>query len=197
MPDEGEIRSGIRKSGEHMHTYNKGVEKKRDSMERDEYFMAFAIEEAKKALATGEFPVGCVMVENDRVVAGGARENSLGHANEIDHAEIMALRNLASMNGRIDHKNITVYCTMEPCLMCFAALILAGARRIVWAYEDVMGGGTNCDLSALAPLYSSCGVEIGTRVLRRESLELFKEFFSNPHCRYWRGSLLAEYTLRQ
>ncbi len=166
-------------------------------MERDEYFMGFALGEAKKALAAGEFPVGCVMVENDRVVVGGARKNSLEHANEIDHAEILALRNLASLNGNIDHKEFTVYCTMEPCLMCFAALILAGTRRIVWAYEDVMGGGTNCDLSALAPLYSNCGVEIRTRVRRRESLELFKAFFSNPDCRYWRGSLLAEYTLRQ
>lgn len=163
----------------------------------DEHFMRLALDEAKKALAAGEFPVGCVVVDQDRVVATGARTNSMANANEIDHAEIVALRNLTSVNGEVDYGRITVYCTMEPCLMCFAALILAGVRRIVWAYEDVMGGGTNCDLSMLAPLYSDCGVAIKTRVLRRESLELFKNFFSNPDCRYWKGSLLAEYTLKQ
>ena len=173
-------------------------------MQRHEHFMGLALQEAKHALAAGEFPVGCVIVGKDSsgtdgVVATGTRKNSVEHANEIDHAEIVALRNLASNNGngKKSDKPYSVYCTMEPCLMCFAALILAGARHVVWAYEDVMGGGTACDLSNLPPLYSQSGVVVTPKVLRQQSLRLFKDFFSSPDCRYWNGSLLAEYTLKQ
>jgi tRNA(adenine34) deaminase len=81
--------------------------------------------------------------------------------------------------------------------MCYAALILAGIRRIVWAYEDIMGGGTKCDLSILPPLYAKSRISIVPYVCRQESLEIFKSFFSNPHHQYWRESLLAEYTLKQ
>jgi tRNA(adenine34) deaminase len=164
----------------------------------DKYYMNLALKEAKKALSLGEFPVGCVMVLRDQVLASGARKSSFGYnTNELDHAEIVTLRNLASLKGFDDYGNIRVYCTMEPCLMCYAALILAGIPRIVWAYEDIMGGGTKCDLSILPSLYAKSRVSIVPYVCRQESLEIFKSFFSNPHHQYWRESLLAEYTLKQ
>ena len=164
----------------------------------DKYFMHLALKEAKKALSMGEFPVGCVMVLGDQVLASGSRESSFGHnTNELDHAEIVTLRKLASLKDFHDYGRVRVYCTMEPCLMCYAALILSGIRRIVWAYEDIMGGGTNCNLSVLPPLYAKSRVSVVPYVRRRESLEIFKSFFSNPHHQYWKESLLAEYTLKQ
>ncbi len=164
----------------------------------DKYFMNLALQEAKKALCLGEFPVGCVMVLGDHVLASGARESSFGYnTNELDHAEIVTLRKLTSLKDFNDYEHIRVYCTMEPCLMCYAALILSGIRRIVWAYEDIMGGGTNCNLSVLPPLYAKSRVSVVPYVRRRESLEIFKSFFSNPHHQYWKESLLAEYTLKQ
>ncbi len=164
----------------------------------DEYFMSLALKEAKKALSFGEFPVGCLMVLGDQVLVSGARENSSGYnTNELDHAEIVTLRKLNSLNGFYEYDCIKVYCTMEPCLMCYAALILSGIRRIVWAYEDIMGGGTKCDLSILPPLYATSRVSVVPYVRRQESLEIFKTFFSNPHHQYWKNSLLAEYTLKQ
>ena len=92
---------------------------------------------------------------------------------------------------------LTLYCTMEPCLMCFGATLLSGIKRIVYAYEDVMGGGTRCDLSGLPILYKDTNVTIVPHVLRRQSLELFKAFFLKPENNYWKNSLLAEYTLAQ
>jgi tRNA(adenine34) deaminase len=164
----------------------------------DKYYMKLALEEAKKALSLGEFPVGCVMVLGDQVLASGARKNSFGfNTNELDHAEIVTLRNLPSLKELDDSGNVRVYCTMEPCLMCYAALILAGIRRIVWAYEDIMGGGTQCDLRILPPLYAKSRISIVPYVCRQESLEIFKSFFSNPQHQYWKESLLAEYTLKQ
>jgi tRNA(adenine34) deaminase len=164
----------------------------------DNYFMQLALREAKAALSSGEFPVGCVMVLEDQVLATGARESSFGdNTNELDHAEIITLRKLTSLKGFDQHERVRVYCTMEPCLMCYAALILSGIRQIVWAYEDVMGGGTRCDLSLLPPLYARSRISVLPYILRRESVEIFKSFFSNPKHQYWKESLLAEYTLKQ
>jgi tRNA(adenine34) deaminase len=175
--------------------YNK---KMTSTEKKDEHFMNLALKEAKNALSFGEFPVGCVMVLEDQVLASGFRQSSFGcNTNELDHAEIVTLRKLSSLNDFDDYGHIRVYCTMEPCLMCYAALILSGIRRIVWAYEDIMGGGTRCDLSMLPPLYATSRVSVGPYVLRQESLEIFKRFFSNPHNQYWKESLLAEYTLKQ
>ena len=81
--------------------------------------------------------------------------------------------------------------------MCYAALILAGVGAIVFAYEDVMGGGTGCDLSRLKPLYRNSSIKVVPHLMRRKSLEMFQAYFSNPASRYWRKSLLAEYTLAQ
>jgi tRNA(adenine34) deaminase len=152
---------------------------------------------AREALAAGEFPVGCVIVAAGQVVAEGRRLNSREQANELDHAEVVALRGLLAGNPEIDRGGLTVYSTMEPCLMCFATLLLNGVRRIVYAYEDAMGGGTRLDLTTLAPLYREMRLEVVPGVRRVESLALFKEFFANPANGYWQGSLLAEYTLAQ
>ena len=92
---------------------------------------------------------------------------------------------------------LTLFCTMQPCLMCFGAIQLSGIKRIVYAYEDVMGGGTSCDISKLAVLYKHRQMVVVSNILRKESLKLFKTFFQNPSNAYWRGSLLAEYTLNQ
>jgi len=161
-----------------------------------EYYMKIALKEAKLALAAGEFPVGCVLVYQDKVLVTGARRFSTGSKrNEIDHAEIVALRRLSELGDAIDPSRITAFSTMEPCLMCYSALILAGIGSIVYAYEDVMGGGTGCDLSRLTPLYRNSSSKVVPGILRAESLKLFKDFFSAPVNDYLKHSLLAEYTL--
>lgn len=80
----------------------------------------------------------------------GERINSRGRKpSEIDHAEIIALRNLENLALPADRRRMTLYCTLEPCLMCFGAVLLSGIGTLVYAYEDVMGGGTACDHSGL------------------------------------------------
>jgi tRNA(adenine34) deaminase len=163
-----------------------------------EYFMKKALGQARKALDAGEFPVGCVLVHQNRILATGARKGSMGNfPNEIDHAEMIALKCLADMEIHKDKKEMVLFTTMEPCLMCLGALILSGISKVVYAYEDVMGGGTGCNLAGLTPLYRNQKISIVPHILRQQSLELFKAFFQNPENSYWKGSLLAEYTLRQ
>jgi len=167
-------------------------------MSNHETFMREALLEAREALTAGEFPVGCVMVHEDEIVSRGRRINSRApDNNELDHAEIMALRKLFVQYPQIERSNIVVYSTMEPCLMCYTTLLLNGIRTIVYAYEDVMGGGTSLDLKKLTPLYREMSVAITPHILRREILELFKIFFTDPDNTYWQDSPLARYTLQQ
>ena len=161
-----------------------------------EHYMDAALDEARAALAAGEFPVGCVFVADGAIVARGHRENSGEDGrNEIDHAEVLTLRQLLAVRPAIDPGAVTVYSTMEPCLMCFSTLLLSGVRNFVWAYEDVMGGGTNLPLSMLNPLYRGMEVHLLDQVRRDESLRLFQRFFRTGS--YWQDSLLARYTLAQ
>jgi len=166
-------------------------------MAQNYMLMGLALKEARQALAQGEFPVGCVFAWQGRVIASGARCNSTGWANELDHAEILALRRFLKSGQRVEPAEVRVYSTMEPCLMCFATLLVNGFRQFVYAYEDAMGGGTNLPLAQLAPLYRDLAVSVTGGVRRGESLALFQHFFGQPGNRYLQGSLLAEYTLRQ
>ena len=162
------------------------------------YYMTKALELAQAALDRSDFPVGCVMVYRGDIIANGVRKHTRDHErNELDHAEMVALRRLSELPDEIDTTQVIVYCTMEPCLMCLAALILSGIRTVVYAYEDVMGGGTTCDLKQLKPLYSSHPVKIVPDILRDRSVTLFKTFFADPLNDYWRDSMLARYTLNQ
>ena len=162
-----------------------------------EYFMRKALNLAEKALSKGEFPVGCVMVYQNKVLVTGSRIHSKGTIiNETDHAEIIALRQLAQKKD-VEKSKVSVFCNLEPCLMCYGALILSGIGEIVYAYEDVMGGGTCCDLSILTPLYRNARISLTPNILRNESLKLFKTYFSNPETNYLQDSLLGTFTFSQ
>ncbi|MEW6221589.1 MAG: deaminase [Thermodesulfobacteriota bacterium] len=162
-----------------------------------ETFMAMALAEAESALAAGEFPVGCVLVHaTGQVVARGRRLGSM-RADELDHAEMRAIRQLLTDWPEMDRRTLTAYTTMEPCLMCLAALLLNGIQAIVYAYEDVWGGGTDLPLATLRPLYQGMTLRFRAGVCRAESLSLFARFFATPENRYWAGSPLAQYTLAQ
>lgn len=162
------------------------------------FFMRKALQEAQKALLSNEFPVGCVVVSDNRVIATGSRMGTAGmRTNELDHAEMVALGKLDARNQQADPSGMTLYATMEPCLMCFGAILIHGIGQLVYAYEDVMGGGTACPLEEMPPLYKNSKISIISNVLRQESLELFNAYFSDPENTYWRNSLLADYTLSQ
>ncbi|MDZ7641285.1 MAG: nucleoside deaminase [Desulfurivibrio sp.] len=193
----------------------------------DEKWMDLALEQATAALAAGEFPVGALIVGAGQAVASGRRQHSRGcaitksqppatdahrlapataaedqpaiPANELEHAEMVALRELLTRQPAIERAGLTIYTTLEPCLMCYAALLLNGVHRIVYAYEDTMGGGTKLPLDQLAPLYRELAARVTVipHVRRARSLALFKEFFTEPANTYWQNSPLAEYTLSQ
>lgn len=166
----------------------------------DAFWMQKALEQAKLAMEQGEFPVGSVITDGIRVLAKGAR---LGTANggldEIDHAEMVALRQLSEGVTTLgqDLSSLILYSTLEPCLMCLGAIMVSGIGRVVYACEDVMGGGTRIVRQDLAPLYRNARLDIRPYVLRKESLTLLQQFFKRPQNHYWNDSLLANYILKQ
>ena len=160
--------------------------------------MQKALDLAEKTLKNGEFPVGCVIVSQNKIIAEGSRKNTSGSlTNEIDHAEIIALRRLADSGEVLDKRETTLFCTLEPCLMCFCAIVLSNINKIVYAYEDVMGGCTRADFTKLSPLYRNSKISIIPNILREKSLELFRQYFADSNNAYWDKSLLANYTLIQ
>jgi len=164
----------------------------------DTFFMKKALEQARMALAAGEFPVGCVVVWGNEILVTGAREGTTGNSlNEVDHAEIMALKKLSRLDRKVNMQDVSVFSTLEPCLMCFGALVISGIGRIVFAYEDAMGGGTRCDCAHLPPLYKQSQIKIKSGILRKDSLELLKSYFSQTQNTYLKDSFLAAYTMDQ
>lgn len=162
--------------------------------------MSLALEQAQKAYDRGEFPVGCVIVKGNQVIASGARQGTSennGVYSEIDHAEIRAIKSLETVDVPFDPGALVLFSTMEPCLMCLGAIILAGIKKIVYAYEDPMGGGTLCDLKKLPLLYKTCKIDIVPGVLRGKSLDFFYKFFNKNNNLYWKNSYLESYTLEQ
>jgi tRNA(adenine34) deaminase len=162
--------------------------------------MQEALKQAQLSLDRGDFPVGCVISDGNTIIAKGARSGtSKGDCNEIDHAEIVALRQLSEKTENMDlnFTKLSLYSTLEPCLMCLGAILINQIGRVVYAYEDAMGGGTMIRLKDMAPLYRNHNIKIVPYVLRRKSLALLQQFFQNPNNKYWTNSLLSTYTLKQ
>ena len=160
--------------------------------------MEKALEKAQEALYLGEFPVGCVIVYENKIIATGSRNGTTGNfINEIDHAELTALRCLAELKENVDRSKTILFCTLEPCLMCYSAILMSGINKIVYSYEDVMGGCTWCNLTELSTFYKERQIKIVPAILRNRSLELFKVYFENQKNTYWKDSQLAIYTIAQ
>ncbi|OGV96653.1 hypothetical protein A2W24_01675 [Microgenomates group bacterium RBG_16_45_19] len=93
-------------------------------------YMRLAIHEAKKS--TQPIRCGCVIVKGDQLLAA-AYNSQHDDSDPTAHAEIKAIREAGKQHGRGSLKNATVYCTCEPCVMCLAALSIAGISKLFYA----------------------------------------------------------------
>lgn len=144
--------------------------------DRDDEFMALALEEAERAASHGDVPIGAVIVDDQGLVLGRGRNERELRGDPTAHAEIVALRDASSVVGhwRIE---ATLYVTLEPCVMCAGALVNARIQRVVFAALDPKAGAVESlysvgDDARLNHRYPSRG-----GVLRAESVELLQAFF--------------------
>ncbi len=105
----------------------------------DEGFMRRALAEAEKAAACGETPVGAVLVVGDEIVAA-AHNMRESWQDPTAHAELTVLREAAARRGRWRLSDAMLYVTLEPCLMCAGAMVLARIGRLVYGSRDPKAG---------------------------------------------------------
>lgn len=138
--------------------------------------MSTAIEEAEKAAAEGEVPVGAVIVKNNIVIAS-AHNQCESRRNALLHAEIIAIEDAMRSLGTSRLDGCDIYVTLEPCAMCCGAISHARLSRLYFGAYDKLGG---CVVSnkhlfdALSPL--NC-VEIYCGICEDTCSELLKDFF--------------------
>ncbi|TLY61524.1 MAG: tRNA adenosine(34) deaminase TadA [Gammaproteobacteria bacterium] len=139
--------------------------------------MRVALERAAAAQASGEVPVGAVLVREAAVIATGAN-CPISCNDPTAHAEIAALRAGGRALGSYRLTDTTLYVTLEPCLMCASAIVHARVRRLVFGAWDPRAGaaGSIVDVFALPQLNHR--VDVFGGVLMEECASLLRQFFS-------------------
>jgi tRNA(Arg) A34 adenosine deaminase TadA len=145
-------------------------------MNHDEKWMKYAIEEAYKAKDKGEIPVGAVLVKSGKILAK-AHNLCISNNDASAHAEIQLIRNAGKIFKNYRLKGSIIYVTLEPCAMCFGAMIHARINRLVFGAFDPKTGvcGSCGDLTN--EIFFNHKIDIIGGVLKSENEEILKRFF--------------------
>lgn len=140
--------------------------------------MRLALEQAARAAAAGEVPVGAVLVEaaSGRVLAA-AHNRVECDADPTAHAELLAIRAAAALRGAPRLTDCDLYVTLEPCPMCAQAIAFARLRRLVFGAYDPKGGGVEHGPRIFEGPSCHHRPEVVGGVLERDCGELLREFF--------------------
>jgi tRNA(adenine34) deaminase len=147
-------------------------------MPSDVDFMLLALEQAQRAMARGEVPVGAVLVKDDRVVAVGSNA-PIGTHDPSAHAEIIAMRVAGTTIGNYRLDGTVLYVTLEPCLMCAAAMVHARVRRVVFGAFDAKAGAAGGLIDAFALKGLNHRVDVFGGVLEADCAALLSGFFAS------------------
>ena len=146
-------------------------------METDDYYMGQALDAARLALAAGEVPVGAVVVGEGGKILGRAGNQPLGLCDPTGHAEVLALRQAAAAAGNYRLPGMTLYVTIEPCIMCLGALLQARVARVVFGAADPKGGACVSLFRLPEDERLNHRIEVTGWVREAECRELLQEFF--------------------
>ena len=131
-----------------MSYYN--FEENKNSAEEDEHFMRLALNEASKALAAQEIPIGAIVVSMGKIVGRGY--NLTEQLNDVTaHAEMQAFTAASQTLGGKYLKNCTLYVTIEPCVMCAGASYWTQISRVVYGANEEKRGFTKISENILHP----------------------------------------------
>ncbi len=143
----------------------------------DEKWMERALVAAMDAATRGEVPVGAVLIQDKRLIAEGSN-SPIGMNDPTAHAEIVVIRNAATILNNYRLAGTTLYVTLEPCVMCVGAMIHARIDRLVYGAADPKSG-------AVSSLYTIAGdgllnhnMEISGLVLEHKCALVLKNFFA-------------------
>jgi tRNA(adenine34) deaminase len=140
--------------------------------------MRLALARAASAGAAGEVPVGAVLARDGAVIAVGANCPIARH-DPTAHAEIEALRSAATALGDYRLPGTTLYVTLEPCIMCAAAIVHARVRRVVFGAWDPKAGAAGSVLDVFRIPQLNHRVDVFGGVLADESGAILRQFFDS------------------
>ena len=149
-----------------------------------EEWMRLALSEAKTALATGDVPIGAVVVDPAGEVIGVGRNEREALADPTAHAEVLAIRAAAAALRASERgdgwrlEDCTLVVTLEPCAMCAGAVVLARIPRVVFGAWDEKAGAAGSVFDILRERRLNHRAEVYGGVLGDECAELLREFFA-------------------
>lgn len=159
-------------------------------MELDAAYMRLALQEAKKAYALKEVPVGAVLVSEGEVLSRAHNlKETLG--DPTAHAELLTLQRAAHLRRSWRLANAVLYVTVEPCAMCAGALVQARVSRLVYGAPDPKAGAAGSVLNLVQFPGFNHRVEVTGGVLEADCRELVQKFFTElrGHPERWPSSV--------
>ena len=145
-------------------------------MTDDEKFMKEAIKQAKKAAAIDEVPIGCVIVQNKKIIARGYNRRNIDK-NTLAHAELSAIRKASKKTGDWRLEDCDLYVTLEPCQMCAGAIVQSRMRRVIIGSMNPKAGCAGSVLNLLQIQQFNHQVEITRGVCEEECSTMLSSFF--------------------
>ena len=145
-------------------------------MTQDEKYMKAALKEAQKAYKLDEVPIGCVIVQNDKIIARGYNRRNTDK-NTLAHAEISAIKKASKKTGDWRLEDCTMYVTLEPCQMCAGAIVQSRLGKIVIGSMNPKAGCAGSVINLLQMKQFNHQVEMVTGVLDEECSTMLSGFF--------------------
>jgi tRNA(adenine34) deaminase len=148
-------------------------------MQNNEELMRLALEVAHTATATGDVPVGAVIVNRDGVIIGKGFNEREANNDPTAHAEIVAIRNAAARLEKSRLDGCTLIVTLEPCAMCAGAIAQSRISHLVFGAWDEKAGAVGSVWDVLRDPRSIFKVEVTSGVLERECAAILTDFFKD------------------
>lgn len=143
----------------------------------DERLVRLALGEARSALATGDVPVGALVVSSDGDVVGRGHNARERDADPTAHAEVLALREAARRLGRWRLEGCTLVVTLEPCTMCAGAAVLARVDRVLFGAWDPKAGAAGSLWDVVRDRRLNHRPEVVGGVLGEECARVLRDYF--------------------
>ncbi len=145
-------------------------------MTQDEKYMKAALREAKKAYKLDEVPIGCVIVQGDKIIARGYNRRNTDK-NTLAHAEMSAIKKASKKTGDWRLEDCTMYVTLEPCQMCAGAIVQSRLGKVVIGSMNPKAGCAGSVINLLQMKQFNHQVEMVTGVLEEECSTMLSGFF--------------------
>ncbi|MFA5105016.1 MAG: tRNA adenosine(34) deaminase TadA [Candidatus Margulisiibacteriota bacterium] len=157
-------------------------------MTNQNYYMSLALKEARKALKSGDIPVGAVAVLNGKIIARAHNEKEK-RGDSTAHAELLCLQKAAKKLKTWRLNSVDLYTTLEPCTMCAGAMVLARIKTLVYGASDPKTGAAGSVMNIVKHKRMNHRPSVVKGILKEECGLMLKAFFKGLRAR--QGKILS------